>query len=199
MSQFIETIQLLQGKLKNLEFHQERFERTRREVLGIKNHPRLAEVICVPQGLDQGLFKCRVSYAEMIDLIEFEPHRNRRVKSLKLVQSEDIDYAYKYADRSKLEALFQERGDCDDILIVKNGKLSDSYYANVIFSLGSDWITPDTPLLPGTMRASLLNRGLIREGSIRPENLDSYQGIKLINAFHDIQSAIELPMKAIHR
>lgn len=199
MSQFIETIQLLQGKLRNLEFHQERFERTRRELLGIRNHPRLAEVICVPEGLDQGMLKCRVSYSQVIDLIEFEPHQNRRVESLKLVHADEIDYGYKYADRSKLESLYLQRGDCDDILIVKKGRLSDSFYANVIFRKGNDWITPDTPLLPGTMRASLLNRGLIREESVKPDDLSHYQGIKLINALHDLQSTIEIPMEAIHK
>jgi 4-amino-4-deoxychorismate lyase len=199
MSQFIETIQLLHGKLRNLEFHQERFERTRREKLGIRNHPRLAEVICVPKGLDQGMLKCRVSYAEVIELIEYEAHQHRKTESLKLVYSEDIDYRYKYADRSKLESLYHQRGDCDDILVVKKGMVSDSFYANVILRNGSDWITPDTPLLPGTMRASLLNRGLISEESIALEDLSRYQGIKLINAMQDLHSAIELPMEAIHR
>lgn len=198
MSQFIETIQLLHGKLRNLEFHQERFERTRREVLGIRNHPRLAEVICIPKGLEQGKLKCRLTYSYVVELVEFEPHIQRKVNSLKLVYSDNIDYFFKYADRSKLQSLYKKRGNCDDILVVKKGQISDSFYANVVFWDGKEYITPDTPLLPGTMRASLLNKGLIREESISPDDLSKFAGIKLINAMYDLQVAAELPIKAIH-
>jgi hypothetical protein len=53
------------AQLRNLEFHQERFERSRRDVLGTeetipgwqKCHPEL------PEGLEKGLLKCRVTYA----------------------------------------------------------------------------------------------------------------------------------------
>ncbi len=198
MSQFIETIQLLNGKLNNLEFHQERFERTRQDVLGIKNHPRLAEAITIPGGLDRGLLRCRVTYGQVIKLIEFEPQMERRVYSLQLVYSDAIDYGYKYSDRSALEALFSQRGHCDDILVVKKGFLSDSLYANVVFRDGNEWITPDTPLLPGTMRASLLNMGLIREETLSPDTLPGFQSVKLINALNNLQRAPEIPIKSIH-
>jgi len=198
MSQFIETIKLLHGVLLNLEFHQVRFERTRREVLGIKNHPRLAEQISIPKGLDSGLLKCRVNYGKVIELIEFEPQLERKVNTLKLVYSDSIEYGYKYTDRRELELLFHQRGECDDILVVKKACISDSFYANVIFWDGNGWITPLTPLLPGTMRASLLNRDLIREGNIGPEDLHKFQKLKLINAMNDLEQAPEIPIESIH-
>ena len=198
MSLYIETIQLLNGELKNLEFHQERFERTRLEALGLKSHPRLAEVIRVPRGLELGLYKCRVSYHKEIVLIEYEPHLAHKVHSLKMVHSDTIDYGYKYANRAELEKLFQQRGGCDDILVVKNGCVSDSFYANVVFWDGEAWITPDTPLLPGIMRASLLRKGLIRDCRITPEDLARYQKLKLINAMNDLQRAPEIPIESIH-
>jgi len=198
MSRFIETIQLLNGELLNLEFHQERFERTRSEELALKRHPQLGDVIQVPPGLEQGILKCRVSYQKEIELIEFEPYQAQKVRSLKMVYSDSIDYKFKYADRSELEALFQQRGDCDDILVVKNGKITDSYYANVVFWDGINWMTPDTPLLQGTLRASLLKRGMIRECRITPEDLAGYQKLKLINAMNDFQSASEIPVESIY-
>ena len=198
MSRFIETIQLLNGELLNLEFHQERFERTRSEALALKRHPQLAELIQVPPGLEQGILKCRVSYQKEIELIEFEPYQAQKVRSLKMVYSDSIDYKFKYADRSELEALFQQRGDCDDILVVKNGKITDSYYANVVFWDGKLWQTPDTPLLSGTMRASLLADGLIQECRITPEDLHRYQKIKLINAMNNLQSAPDIAIESIH-
>lgn len=198
MSQYIETIQLLNGLLLNLEFHQLRFERTRKEELGITNHPRLAEQITVPKGLDTGKFKCRITYEKVIDLIEFEPQLPSEIRSLKLVYSDSICYGYKYADRSQLETLFQQRGDCDDILVVKKGAISDSYYANAIFWDGESWLTPDTPLLPGTMRAFLLNKDMIREAHITPQDLNRFQKLKLINAMNDLKHAPEIPVESIH-
>ncbi len=198
MSRFIETIQLFNGELKNLEFHQERFERTRLEAMGLKSHPLLADVIEVPGGLDQGLLKCRVSYEREIELIEYEPQIKHRVHSLQLVYSDTIEYGFKYADRTELETLFGQRGECDDILIVKNNFITDSYYANVVFWNGESWITPDTPLLPGTMRASLLRKGEIMEGTITPGDLDKYQKVKLINAMSDLQHASKIPIDSIH-
>jgi len=198
MSLFIETIQLFHGELRNLEFHQERFERSRRDVLGLTNHPRLAEAIELPEGLEMGVLKCRVSYDRVIDLIEYEPPMDREVNSLKLVHSDSIDYSYKYAHRSKLLELFQQRGDCDDILVVKNQCITDSFYANVVFWNGTEWLTPDTPLLRGTMRAYLLSRGLIREEHIGPEHLHRFQTLKLINAMHAMDQAPEIPLDSIH-
>jgi 4-amino-4-deoxychorismate lyase len=197
MSRFIETIKLFQGSLKNLEFHQERFEHTRSRALGLKKHPLLEELIQVPGGLEQGLFKCRVTYEKEIVLVEYEPYKPKRVQSLKLVYSDSIDYGFKYADRNDLQALYNERGDCDDILVVKNGCIGDSFYANVVFWDGISWISPDTPLLPGTMRASLLEKGLILESRIRPADLNSYQKLKLINAMNDLEHAPEIGIESI--
>jgi 4-amino-4-deoxychorismate lyase len=198
MSLFIETIKIDQGKLKNLEYHQERFEQTRLRALGLKSHPLLEELIQVPEGLEKGLFKCRVSYEKEIVLVEYEPYTYRKVQSLKIVHSDSIDYSYKYADRSELEKLLQKRGECDDILVVKNACISDSYYANLIFWDGSIWATPDTPLLPGTMRASLLKKGLIKESRITPDDLAGYQKLKLINAMNDLEHAPEISIESIH-
>lgn len=198
MSQYFESIQLLNGELMNLEFHQERFERTRSETMGLKLHPQLSDAILIPDGLEQSLLKCRVVYEKEIIRIEYEPQTVRKVRSLKLVYSDFIEYGFKYTDRSELERLFNQRGDCDDILVVKNGCITDSFYANVVFGDGDRWITPDTPLLPGTMRASLLRKGSIGINRITPEDLAGFQALKLINAMNNLQQAPELPIDSIY-
>lgn len=198
MSQYFESIQLLNGELKNLGFHQERFERTRSETMGLKLHPQLSDAILIPEGLEQSLLKCRVIYEQEIIRIEYEPQTVRKVRSLKLVYSDFIEYGFKYTDRSELEILFNQRGDCDDILVVKNGCITDSFYANVVFRDGERWITPDTPLLTGTMRASLLRKGLIGLSRITPEDLAGFQTLKLINAMNDLQQAPEIPIDSIY-
>jgi len=198
MSRFIETIQLLKGKLMNLDFHQERFERTRSEAMGLKKHPLLSEILQVPKGLEQGKLKCRVVYEKEILRIEYEPYLIQQVRSLKLVYPEFIEYGFKYEDRSELEKLFRLRKQCDDILIVKNNCITDSFYANVVLWNGVNWETPDTPLLPGTMRASLLKKGLITESRIWVDDLAGYQKLRLINAMLDLENTVDIPINSIH-
>ncbi len=198
MSRCIETIQVLNGQLRNLEFHQERFERTRSKLMGLRKHPLLAEQIQLPDGLEKGLLKCRVIYEKEILRIEYEPQQLREVHTLQLVYSDSIEYGFKYEDRSALETLFFQRGNCDDILVVKKACITDSFYANAIFWDGNGWLTPDTPLLPGTMRASMLRLDLIKEERITPDDLPRFQKLKLINAMNDLEQAPEIPIESIH-
>ncbi|MEN8203273.1 MAG: aminotransferase class IV family protein [Bacteroidota bacterium] len=197
MSPYIETIRLQDGVLRNLGYHQDRLERTRSRELGLSTHPRLKEIIQVPDGLERGLFKCRILYGQKVERIEYEPHFRRRVSSLKVVHCDKILYTYKSSDRSKLEELFAKRGRSDDILIVKEGSLSDSYYANTAFWDGRAWFTPDTPLLAGTMRAFLMDQGLLREARITLDDLGKYQKIRLINALNDLTEGPEISMDRV--
>ena len=198
MYRFIETIQVNEGTFVNLEFHQERFERSRREVMGLRAHPLLENQILLPRGLEHGIYKCRVTFGKDIELIEFEPYRRYQVNALKLVYSDSIEYGYKYADRSELKKLFGQRDSCDDILVVKKTCITDTYIANVLFWDGKEWLTPDTPLLPGTMRASLLFKGIIRECRITVDDLPRFQKLKLINALNDLEHGPEIPRESIH-
>ena len=65
--------------------------------------------------------------------------------------------------QKKLNSLFQIRQDKDDILIVKNGLLTDTSIANIALYDGNDWYTPLHPLLKGTKRAELLDKGVLKE------------------------------------
>ncbi len=127
---------------------------------------------------------------------EFIPHEYRPVKSLKLVENNEIDYHFKYSDREKLNLLFELRGNCDDILIVKNGLITDSFVANVVLFDGLSWWTPDTPLLPGTQRSRLLQQKKIGKCRITPADLSKYQKIGLINAMQDLE---EMPVIVINK
>ena len=197
MSLYIETIKLLDGELTNLQFHQRRFEETRSRALGLSTHPTLEQVIQVPDGMRNGLLKCRVVYGKEIIRIEFQPQEKRLVQSLKMVHSDTISYEYKMSDRSALNELYNLRGSCDDILIIKNGCVTDSSFANVVFLNDGRWFTPDTPLLPGTMRASLLARGDLDIMRITPDDLGKFQKARLINAMNNLFEGNEIPIEAI--
>ncbi len=184
----IETIKCENGRLCNLEFHQRRFSLARKEYFGEIDIILLNDVLKIPDDAKSGLFKCRVLYSGKIEKIEFLPHNFRSIQSLKLMVDNEIDYHLKYADRERLNQLFEQRGDCDDILIIKNGCISDSYTANPVFWDGQRWWTPDTPLLPGTQRARLLEDGKIKVCRITPADLNKYSKVGLINAMQDLES-----------
>ena len=132
-----------------------------------------------------------------IERIEFELYSRRMVKSLKVVEADHISYSFKYFDRIALDALFAQRGNCDDILMVKNGCVTDTHFANTAFWDGATWFTPDTPLLPGTMRASLLEKGVLKMARITPGNLNNYHNIRLINALNDLEGGAEVPIEKV--
>jgi 4-amino-4-deoxychorismate lyase len=188
MYPLFETIKCNNGKLCNLEFHQARFENAQKEYYGISPQITLYKKIEIPEFAGNGLFRCRVTYSKQIEKIEFIHHQYRDIKSLKLVTDNEIDYRFKYSDRQSLNLLFEKRDCCDDIIIVKNGCITDSFTANLVFFDGEKWITPDTPLLPGTQRAKLLYEKKIFEFRISMDDIKKYEKVGLINAMQDLEN-----------
>jgi len=188
MCQFFETIKCEDGKLFNLKWHNFRFNRARKEHFGNSSEIDLSEIITIPESCKKGLFRCRVIYSKTIDKIEFIQHQYRRIESLKLIEDNGIDYRFKFLDREKLNKLFEKRGDFDDILIVKNGIISDSSIANCIFYDGQKWWTPDSPLLHGTQRAKLISEAKIKTCKITPATISKYKKVGLINAMWDLEN-----------
>ena len=98
-----------------------------------------------------------------------------------------LDYSFKYADRTEWNALLEQKTGCDDILIVKNGYITDTSFSNVVFENETGLFTPSTYLLAGTKRQSLLQKGIIKEAEISIENIGLYSKLYLINTMIDIE------------
>ena len=187
MSQLFEAIKVENGKLCNIDFHNERFSRSRKELFGCKDLLDLNKAIKTPKAIGKGLFKCRVVYDKKIKKIEFLPYIKPKIKTLKIIECNDIDYKYKYLDRTKIDELLKQKGDCDDILIVKNGLITDASIANICFYDGQKWLTPDSPLLKGTKREKLLKEGSIFEEKITSQDLSKFKQASLINAMLELE------------
>ena len=142
--------------------------------------------------MQAGIVKCKVIYEKEIVEISFKPYIKRPVLSLKLVYDDTLEYHVKYLDRTSLDALFALRGDCDDIIIVKGGLITDTSISNLIFFDGSDWITPAHPLLEGTCRARLITEGKVLLRDITQAQLGQYQGCKLINAMREPEEEVNV-------
>jgi 4-amino-4-deoxychorismate lyase len=199
MSLLVETIKVADGKLLNISFHNERMIRTLYMIFGITVNYRLEEILKVPDLASIGIFKCRVIYDQRSVNFDFLPYSLKKINSLKLVNGDDVCYPYKYADRTKINSLYEMRGDCDDIIIVKDGMITDSSYANLIFrdSKGG-WETPANYLLPGTRRAYLLKEKLISEQRISLTDIGKYSEVRLINAMIGIEDTSGIPVENIY-
>jgi 4-amino-4-deoxychorismate lyase len=181
-----ETIKIENRTLQNIEHHNLRLNRSRKQLYNNPDEIRLEEVIQVPGELDAGVYKCRVIFSGDLTTIGFFKYSPRPVRRIKMVECDHIDYCHKYLDRSAIDDLFRKRGDADDILIIRNGYITDTSYANIVFWNGRYWITPSTPLLNGTARQRLLQEGKIHHAKLTPKDISNFLGFKLINAMLDI-------------
>jgi 4-amino-4-deoxychorismate lyase len=188
MSRLFETIKIVNRIPQNITYHNRRMNAARLELFQRNDMIDIAAVIIPPKNLDNGLFRCKVVYSETIESVEFAPYTRRKINSLKLIESETIDYRYKYLDRSALELLLIMAGN-DDIIIVKHGMITDTSYSNLTFFDGKRWITPSTPLLAGTARARLLEHEQIIEREIHPDDIGKFEKAALINAMNDLDEA----------
>ena len=187
----LETIRVEARRFQHITYHNHRFNLARHHLYGITERLDLETLVPVPGHVDKGVYKCRILYGPDIRSISFEPYTPKRITSLQLVVDDSVDYTYKFADRSALNSLFEKRGDCDDILIVKNGLLTDTSYANIALWDGTTWFTPSVPLLAGTARARMLQSKEITPAVLTPEALPGFQRIRIFNAMMDLDIPME--------
>ena len=193
----IETIAVENRQLKNLKYHEARLNKTRNELWGYRDKWNLSEMIVIPDSITNDLHKCRLAYGYEIDAIKWEPYSLRTINKIRRVYHDSVDYSFKYDKREELNTLFAERKDADDILIIKQGMVTDSFYCNVAFLDGEKWYTPDTFLLPGTQRAFLMDSGIIEEAVIGENDINKYSHIKLFNAMVGWENAVTLEVGLI--
>jgi uncharacterized protein HI_1169 len=189
-----ETLAIEQGKIRNIERHQQRYERSLQAFYSKQSavvFPRifqLAEHIRVPLELaTESLIRCRIDYNAKQIQCRYFPYQRKHYRTFKPVACDHIDYGLKYADRTLLNELLAQKGNCDEIMIIKNGYVTDCTIGNLIFRQGTQWFTPDTPLLEGTQRAALLAQDRIKVRSILATDLSLFEEIRLINALNGLE------------
>ncbi|BCI63499.1 aminotransferase class IV [Coprobacter secundus] len=196
MCQFIESIRIENGKIWNIDFHNQRMHETRKAYFNITEFLDIKSIIS-PKEYSKRT-KCRIKYNESIISIEYFTYYLRPINSLQLIQYNNIDYSFKKYDRSLLNELFSKRNNCDDILIVKNNLLTDTSTCNIALFNGQDWYTPQKPLLKGVQRQYLLSKGLIKAKDIHISDLIQYNRIRLFNALITF-GEIEFPTNLIYK
>ena len=193
MHQFVETIRIEGGKAMNLPLHEARMNATRAHFA-----PHAAPISLQKWLDDAPLSEERVKARMVYDVdgvceTTFQTYKRREIQWLRMVEDNDISYTFKSTDRHELDHLLALRDGCDEVLIVKNGLITDTSFTNVAFFDGHKWLTPAQPLLNGTMRQWLLLRGELTEAQITPASLASFQRIMLFNAMIGAHE-LELPI-----
>ena len=205
MFRFIETIKLADGNYKLIDYHDKRMNATIAHFFNIDCGKPLTDFLPDAKAYRQGIYKCRVVYSSNIEDIEITPYFKRKIKRLKIVNLDTypflspgglFDYSFKYEDRSFINSLLKGLDDATDILIVKNGLITDTSFSNVILFDGNKWITPDAFLLNGVKRRYLLDCGITSEGTVSVKGLKDFQKISLINAMLE-PGDIEIDIKDI--
>lgn len=189
MSRLIESIKLRNGEFYNLRYHEARMRHSLSAIFGHSPDQRLEKYLLECDPPEKGLYKCRIVYDAVSRKVSFDPYEPRAIGTVRAVEDDSISYPYKFEDREAINRLFLRRDGCDDVLIIKTGKVTDCSYSNIVFRKGQEWFTPDTPLLPGAMRQKLIDENKIRTREILAEDIRSFDGFKIINAMLEFECA----------
>ncbi|HON52954.1 MAG TPA: aminotransferase class IV, partial [Bacteroidales bacterium] len=198
MCQLIETIQIQNGIPINISYHQKRMDKSIYELFNTKNTISLVDVVNVPPHAKKGTWKCRIVYTTNILEISYNPYVYRTINTLKIVEATYISYPHKYLHREIFQKLLNQKNNADEILITKQGYITDTSYTNIIFFDGREWFTPQTYLLPGTQRAYLLEQKLIREKPIHINTIHTFSKARLINCFLNLEVGNDIPIENIY-
>ncbi len=184
-----ETLCYEQGKVCHLDFHSERYQRSLFAYYGKRVHAtKFEEIFAEFAGVNildsHGLYRLRVCYNQKRVAWQILPYQRRTFRQFKLIHCDHLQYELKFCDRRIFQPLLAQKGDADEIMIIKNGWVTDCSIGNLIFRSGNTWFTPDTPLLAGTQRAFLLAIHQIQACPIRAEEVSQFDEIRLINALN---------------
>ncbi|MBK8853841.1 MAG: hypothetical protein IPN10_06890 [Saprospiraceae bacterium] len=70
---------------------------------------------------------------KIIREITYKPYFYPVINSLAIMTADDIEYPYKWVERPELDEVFRQKGNADEIIIIRKGWVTDAYYYNLVF------------------------------------------------------------------
>lgn len=187
MCRFIETIRVEQGEIRYIEEHQQRMDRTLR-ANGIAARYDLS-VLLSRTKLPTQRTRCRVEYGAFDTSVDWIPYQVQSIQRLEIVEKQDMNYHWKYANRSVFQELLSKTS-ADEVIVSQRGWLTDATIGNVALWDGKRWCTPSRVLLEGTHRERLLRQGRITVCDIHMNDLEDYEKICIFNAMLDFEEIV---------
>ena len=132
--------------------------------------------------LDNKEVKCRITYSDKIQQIEYENYVLKSIQSLKPLEIGNYTYTFKFKDRDRINHFYSLKEEADDVLLLKDGYITDTSYANVALLKDGKWFTPKSPLLNGTSRTRFLKKGIIQENVIHINDIQKYEKLSIFNS-----------------
>ncbi len=196
MSSFLETIRIQNGQPAHLPWHQRRVNSTLSHFYPKLDQAeaqfQLDDILSYSSIPADGIYRCRIIYDIHSIEVEFIPYVPRQVKTLRLVEIPDgYDYSFKYADRKVIEDLYAMRGDADDILMTRDGYITDTSIANIAFRKDDRWYTPSIPLLAGTTWKRLIATGTLIPRPIHQDEINRFDAFRIFNAMNAYESVTQ--------
>jgi 4-amino-4-deoxychorismate lyase len=185
MYPLFESIRVEGGNVHLLQYHQKRLERSYLYMFKKKCTWQLNSMI--PELPKEGSFKLRFLYNKDRFTFELLPYTSRKIERLKLIEIDSYSYDHKFTDRSGLDNAYKLRGDCDDVLLTKNGFLTDTSYCNILLFDGTKWVTPEKPLFEGVQREFLIDQQRVIPEQIHVNDLSDFISFQLINAMNPFE------------
>ncbi len=181
----IESIWIIDGRVPLLLEHQQRLDESYKAMF-LKNCPfLLINLLDIPS--QNGEYKCRFLYNENDYFVEYISYHRSNIKKVSVVTiDESTNYHLKTIERSKLTEAFDKRNGCDEIVMIKENKITDGYYYNLVFEKEGKYFTSKTPLLNGVMRRKLLAENKITAINISLDDIAHYEKIHYINAMNPL-------------
>lgn len=167
-----ETICMQDGVIKNEKWHLERMIRAIKKPLKFSLSDFNQKLL--------GVFRLKVVYDEVGNLIyhELTPYKIRSFCEFNL-KNINFSYEKKFLDRGRIDKI---KGENNEIIMIKNGLITDTSIANIAILRDNIWLTPKTPLLAGTTRARLLKQNFLKPADITPDMLKAATKFAIMNA-----------------
>jgi len=185
MYPLFESVQLIDACIMRWERHCRRMHDSL-QTLGLPDADYLTIKKSILQQATSGIQKARILYDGDGFSIDLFTYHIRPLRQLHLITDNNISYTLKYTDRSCFEKYTRGLTSEEDVLFVKEGKITDTSFSNIALLQDGIWYTPSTPLLKGTRRAELVESGLIQEREIWMTELNKYTQLSCINAMLNI-------------
>ncbi|HDL5822063.1 TPA: aminotransferase class IV, partial [Mannheimia haemolytica] len=180
-----ETLSIIDGKVQNLQYHQQRFEQATQEYFGCEPRFSLADILVVPEASQRGKVRCRIDYNATEFELKFFIYSPKKVERFRLVEVENWDYHLKFSDRKRFDLLPILQN--EEVIILNNGYVSDCSIGNLLFLKQGIWYSPQHYLLKGTQLSKLLDEGKVVLAKIAKQDLHQYEKIMLINALNPFE------------
>ncbi|NJK83663.1 MAG: hypothetical protein HC912_07450 [Saprospiraceae bacterium] len=130
--------------------------------------------------------------------VSCQPYHRREIQYLQVIAlPQGFDYSYKYVQRSYFEEVTKCLPPFTEALFTRDSYLTDTTYTNIAVYKAGCYYTPEQPLLAGTQRTTLLEKGILKPSNIHQNEIQAFETILLFNALIPFENAIRIPTDAV--